>query len=511
VISKSLPTCGQWLPSEGNYTDTDFFYTNQELSLNKTLDAESYVRSCYRGGGSQGILDCGKFASRFLEHQVEHQVSCPFDPKVCLPNSSSAFIIESSNITLSNLGINSKHGKSIALRRRSTCAVVNATMFKTRVLTSRNASYLQANETETYFSFAKASAGEDIEFSFRNYNNGLDYQLSSYYFAEDPQFIAAPLRPKGSNSNEVSTILLHSTGVKFLEKQDDPFFSAHDVVKSETGTLSGSQLFEMDNLLNVIACDERAQFCSSATGQCTEWHGLLRGIEANKTDYQTLLGKDTIKLNSTDELDLLAAMILVKLMLQDTAIPNSIQGRGAAAALQASRYLSFGTQIRLMPEQWKSELQYWFMMGLAQLQLGIFNTIDRPANLDATRAYNSWERDFRPLLRLCGRVKLTDSHHTSLSTLGIAIVLAFSGLLALASLVGMSLAWFPCTKKWKFVARWQQNEVLALLAKTRLGSEVEEDAESRDVPTFEQISQMDPFLIVHQDTKNVAETNVHQS
>ncbi|KAL5314225.1 hypothetical protein ACEPPN_018650 [Leptodophora sp. 'Broadleaf-Isolate-01'] len=265
----------------------------------------------------------------------------------------------------------------------------------------------------------------------------------------------------------------------------------------------------MDNLLNVIACDERAQFCSSATGQCTEWHGLLRGIEANKTDYQTLLGKDTIKLNSTDELDLLATMTLIKLMLQDTAIPNSIQGRGAAAALQASQYLSSRTQIRLMPEQWKSELQYWFMMGLAQLQLGIFNTIDRPANVDATRAYNSWERDFRPLLWLCGRVKLTDSHHTSLSTLGISIVLAFSGFLALASLVGMSLAWFPCTKKWKFVARWQQNEVLALLAKTRLGLEVEEDAESRDVPAFEQISQMDPFLTVHQDAKNVAEVNVH--
>lgn len=169
VISKSLPTCGQWLPSEGNYTDTDFFYTNQELLLNETPAAESYVRSCYRRGGSQGILDCGKFASRFLEHQIEHQVSCPFDPKVCLPNSSSAFIMESSNITLSNLGINSKHGKSIALRRRSACAVVNATMFKTGVLTSRNASYLQENETETYFSFVKASStGEDIEFSFRN-------------------------------------------------------------------------------------------------------------------------------------------------------------------------------------------------------------------------------------------------------------------------------------------------------------------------------------------------------
>lgn len=169
MISKSLPTCGQWLPSEGNYTDTDFFYTNQELLLNETPAAESYVRSCYRRGGSQGILDCGKFASRFLEHQIEHQVSCPFDPKVCLPNSSSAFIMESSNITLSNLGINSKHGKSIALRRRSACAVVNATMFKTGVLTSRNASYLQENETETYFSFVKASStGEDIEFSFRN-------------------------------------------------------------------------------------------------------------------------------------------------------------------------------------------------------------------------------------------------------------------------------------------------------------------------------------------------------
>jgi hypothetical protein len=387
-------------------------------------------------------------------------------------------------------------------------------MFQTGVLTSTNDSNLQANETVTFFSFAKYSSdGEDIEFSFRNFNGGTDYDLQAYYFAQQPQFISPLLRPKGPTSNEVSTILLHRSGVKFLDKQDDPFFSAHDIVtiSSVSGFLDGTY-YEMDNLLNVIACDERAQFCSSATGQCTEWHGLLRGEEANKTDYETLLGKGVIKLNSTDELDLLAAMTLVKIVLEDTPIPNGIGGRGAAAALQASRYLSQGRQLRLLPEQWKFELQYWFMMGLAQLQLGIFDTIDRPANLDASRTFNSWQQpEFKSLLQLCGRVKFRDPNHTSLSTLGLAIVIAFSILLLLASVLGMSLAWLPGTKKWNFVAKWQQNEVLALLSKTRFGSIVVEAAESRGQPTFEQINQMDPFLSVHQDIKTVAAPNVVES
>lgn len=136
VVSKSLPTCGQWLPIkvvDSRLNDMETTSVFSELQLNKTINSDNYVRSCYPGGGSEGRVDCNKLMVRYIPHEVLHAQPCPFNASVCLPDAKSAITLLSSNISMSQMGINNNYAKSISIQRRSTCAVVNSTFFKTTV------------------------------------------------------------------------------------------------------------------------------------------------------------------------------------------------------------------------------------------------------------------------------------------------------------------------------------------------------------------------------------------
>jgi hypothetical protein len=135
VVSKAVDTCGVWVPTiaaDGNFT-TESNLITEELWLNQTLNSESYVRSCYSNGGSQGILDCNRFATQSLPYRLYSDEACPFNSSVCLPDDTSAFRMVTDNITLSQLGMNGKYSNEIAIQRQSTCAVLNASLFLTEV------------------------------------------------------------------------------------------------------------------------------------------------------------------------------------------------------------------------------------------------------------------------------------------------------------------------------------------------------------------------------------------
>lgn len=125
----------------------------QELTINLTIDAENYVRSCYPQGGSQGILECNKFLTRSFSSTTEEEVPCPFQDTACLPDANSAVILDSGNITFSQLGFNTKHGKDLSINRRSTCAVMSKKIsLKTStllLLVSTRPQYLSATGTLT--------------------------------------------------------------------------------------------------------------------------------------------------------------------------------------------------------------------------------------------------------------------------------------------------------------------------------------------------------------------------
>ncbi|KAH8674355.1 hypothetical protein BGZ60DRAFT_429373 [Tricladium varicosporioides] len=271
VVSKTLPTCGQWYP-KAVAENPEHTQVYRELTLNLTIDAENYVRSCYPQGGSQGILDCSKFMTRSFSSKTEGKVSCPFEDTACLPDARSAVILESGNITFSQLGFNSKYGKELSVRRRSTCAVLTLLVLLKALLTVMETSPAAladtSNDTRVYSFYKMNSTAE--EFPIRGIQNELSnsYKLISFYLPFEPGELHPAFLPKPHN--DISLILMQNLGIKYLQPQDDLWFSAHGHFEfnNSTSLISDSPiLYRTDHFLNLITCEEQYRFCSSITHQ----------------------------------------------------------------------------------------------------------------------------------------------------------------------------------------------------------------------------------------------------
>ena len=477
VVSRNSPTCGKWdvkqLTENTSYeSQKTWSMVRNEFNRNSTMDAENYVRNCYQAETARGFFDCTKFVSRSFSFSEEHNLPCPFGDGVCLMSSGPAFAMDTGNISFSALGINIKHAKDLFIRKRTTCAVIDSRRFRVKEVS------LEPNQTYRVYSFGRDGSG-NISLPYPTLTVRSTFDLFTQYYINFNNSIkvSQPLRPNGS-TNDVSLLSLQGSGIAFFNMSDDPWFAAHNQFKPDDAYLvaiGGNDLggieilYTMDYFLNTIGCDERAQFCSHLTNRCTPWGGLLMEStlkSTSGTDIITILGGE-VKANAqaNDYLDILLAGMVFSSIMQYSSMHHSIEHRGSEA-LQASRFFSNAVQTRLDPEQWKLELRYWFMMGLARTQIEIFNTVEKPANLPQEWAINMWAD--MPSRRICGRIKFRSPNHMCLSAVGIMLIFLFTISLTILSYMDMLLASkFLRGKFTKFVSAWEQTENLALLENSK--------------------------------------------
>lgn len=458
VVSKAISSCGQWQArgeSTLSYSPSPGLLTYQSLRLNETLDAENYVRNCYPLGVSRGILDCDKLLIRSLPYQLEHGVPCPFGATLCSDRPDDGFAMDSGTISFQDLGLNSKFAKGLSVQRRSVCAVVPDEPFLGEIYP------LEGNATMRSYLYY-LTPGMDIQgFFYRNENSSATYKLLALHMPFEPANIIKLLRPE-SNDHDPSIITLRSNGVQFLSTQDDPWFSVHSRVKfdNSSGVVPEMVIYETDHFLNIIACKEATRFCSSLSNECSPWTGLSPSA-AHMSRAISIIAGSHVQSGTSEFEEFSKVITLVALSLQYNSLPHSISDRPASSALQAARYYDGIVQHHLEPEQWKVELEYWFAMAMARLQLEIFNTIEKPPGVDELQAYNQWESN--GLNSLCGRIKFRSPDHSTLSTTGIVVVLTLVGLLTLVSLLDMILAWVPAQWAKNLIEEWERLENLQLL------------------------------------------------
>jgi hypothetical protein len=473
VVSKVTDTCGIWeaknmLEDTSIYEQNSWWLAYQEILYNTTMDSDNYVRNCYDKVTLRGFLDCNKFVVRSLPFFTEHDLLCPFEEAACL---SAAFVMDSGNISFADLGINSKTSKDLVVRRRTTCSVLNEEIFRAGVKGPKDKPQtLKGDDRVHYYSIERYETDQNITFSYRNDNFTSAYDLRTHTWLRNPKQemrLVKSLNPKGT-VNDVSVLFLRGSGILFNIMHDDPWFAVHKkiVYHNDSGVDPSVEYYQMDRFVNMIGCEERAQFCSHRTGRCTPWSGLLVTDLTDAASFLTLVaGPDYNKTHQAREraLEMYQTAVIIGQVLGHTAIPSSIQNRGHGA-LQATRFFTDGLQFRLNSEQWKLELEYWFQMALARLQFEIFNTIEKPPGLDDKRAHNSWNQE--EIKMFCGSIKFQSPSHMSLSVAGILMVVLFSFTLTVASFIDVLLASsqlrgiFPIT-----VVEWEKNENLALLNK----------------------------------------------
>jgi hypothetical protein len=450
VVSRVTDTCGQWATTyEGGFMDNDVYYLGLELARNATLDADNYVRNCHSNRAtSRQIMSCNKLLTRELSFRTETDAECPFGGDVCLTGNR-PFVMDSGNITFADLGINSKLARGLTVRRRSTCAPLDAERFRVPSPPEVAANALVAFST---YAFLKTNGTWSAIQYLRHPNVSLDYDLQAYTVVAPAGFtgveLAEPLQ-KNQHEHTVSLILLSGTGIMFNSPNDDPLFSARRQAQN-------SARYKMDKPTAMIGCAEQVQLCNSLTGQCTSWTGLFD----SDPDLLSVLGAG---IAVDDALDMVRSTTLIQLSLQTTSLPASVGERTAAAALQAGRYLYGGTQVRIEREQWKRELEYWFAVGLARLQLEVFGTVEKPPGVDASVAVNVWDQPkYAALKALCGGIKFRSPRHTSLSALGFGLTLGVSGVLVLLSFADVVVPWLLRRCGYEF-REWEQTGVLTLL------------------------------------------------
>lgn len=461
VVSKPLDSCGQWEPRDG----ASSILAWQSLRLNETIDSDNYVRNCYPEGVSQGILDCQKLLTRSLPHQVVHRAQCPFGPDLCTLDKTGAFTMDSGLMTFSSLGVNSKYALRLSIQRRSTCITVPEEPFLEKIYTSSDLPrILSGNQTLRTYAFSANSKGQNTSIPYRDQTFSETYDLQAYHLTVPSNAIIEPLRPGTQGDHDPSVILLRSNGVRFRNSSNDPWFSVHTKLSLDNTTSGISDdpaLWVTDRFLNILACKEQVRMCSNITGNCSGWSGLFGPMDDLASLIPVLSGP-SMKNGSSGFDEILRTTAVVGLRLPYTSLPGSIQNRPGSQALQASRYLlTSGVQYLLEPEQWKLELNYWFSMALARLQLGLFNTVEKPVGVSTAEAENYWDR--YNLKGLCGRIKFHSPEHATLSKTGIIIVIVFVGVLMLGSFLDVVLGWIPAAWAGKLVKEWEEMENVVLL------------------------------------------------
>lgn len=459
VVSRVVSSCGQWQPIGTDILDlvtpaymSPEMFIYQSLKLNETYDADNYVRNCYPLGVSRGILDCGRLSTRQVPYKVEHDVVCPYGIELCTARPNGAFALDSGSIAFRDLGINSRWAKSLSIRRRSVCAVVPDTPFIEDV---------KEDFAQSYRFWHVPDVEENPALWYINDTLSGTYNLRGWRLPFKPNSITQLLHPD-PYEHDTSIILLRSNAVWFPQQFDDPWFSVHKPWDNSSGGLAADQArYETDNFLNIIACKESMRFCSTLSGQCTEWGPISRvNLTRAWLEVATLVPVG-LQNGTSDYIEIANLYEFVQIASVFTSVTDSISGRPASSALQASRYLQGDVQVYLDPEQWKLELEYWFATALARLQLEVFNTIEKPPGIDESIAYNFWQGT--PLQDFCGKVKFYSPNHTSLSTVGIIIILVTVVLLTLGSIVDTVLDWIPMSWARNLIREWNRLEYLKLL------------------------------------------------
>jgi hypothetical protein len=79
VVSTALNSCGHWQANNITGSNSPAYQSSemltwQSLAFNNIYNVDNYVRDCYPLGVSRGALDYGKFITRYLPYQTDHDV-----------------------------------------------------------------------------------------------------------------------------------------------------------------------------------------------------------------------------------------------------------------------------------------------------------------------------------------------------------------------------------------------------------------------------------------------------
>ncbi|RMZ77039.1 hypothetical protein DV738_g4615, partial [Chaetothyriales sp. CBS 135597] len=311
-------------------------------NTNLTIAASEYYQACYL---QHSPLSCqSNMAEDRLDWTEIDSASCPFNESVCLNTGADATVrLETPWIAVSKLGINA--ATKLHLKRSLTCSVLNTVAFQEPASQgSVDVEFTLAFGTDQTYEYDV----RDLSLVAPGYRLTTIPQTASY-----PPALDSRLNVTGGF---VTVVLLQAPGVFFPEAVDDPMFSAH---QDYLFPVSGLR-WAADNLVGVAGCVDQFMVCNNATGSCSPW--------TSPEDLLIISGNDPLIKSTADQ----SALNILQYVLTSSSLQYTITGRGSSA-LAAQRAMTSQNQERLSPRPWREEVNTWFGVSLAKLQMSVLS------------------------------------------------------------------------------------------------------------------------------------------
>ncbi|KAF7547002.1 hypothetical protein G7Z17_g8036 [Cylindrodendrum hubeiense] len=338
--------CGFWAANSADNEVTSF-----NALKNETWAAVTYVDSCYEGNAESAL--CDRFLpQRQLPMLSETNGQCPFDKEMCLSQDEYPAFVMKTDVLDSHIhfGINSPKDDRVTMQRITTCAPLAVNDF----VKIHNSTMPEEKITSVYFGKSN--------FSPQTYNvsNFQVFAKSSYnleYVANGTSSGSSfdPISQLQRDDADISIILLNNNWVPVQGINGacrDPIFSA-----TENRLSPSSDYFLPDNLVTAIGCTDQYIFGNPVTKEFTEPASWIDS--AFNADFAKGLSRRQA-----------AAYFTLSWSPSARGVGSEIAILGAEA-LRAKKYpgLVMGFQNPIPNDQWKKEVEYWFKIGLAKMQL----------------------------------------------------------------------------------------------------------------------------------------------
>ena len=358
--------------------------------------------------------------------------NCPFPEDICIPNTA-PFEIEHSNISLFQVGVNSK--SKISVNHRLTCAPVSLNRF---TLVSATNSIITVQDVQKVGSIITSWNNLSMPLTTWNGPNPRSNQSSGLQMAQEKGPIDLHVLPGyniGAENFDQSQEQLHRAlrrddGQSFLiiyragstsyfEPINDPLFAAHNKFKPWPASFDYCADFEAA----ALGCVEQFQLCLA--DYCTPWGPRAKSM-APMIDHLLESYPGSIPRNST------AALLLEDWGNQSGLSANEINTMFGVFPLTLAvfDYLTFritfnkmmlltnrhsyGDFMRLLDdndEQWTIEVETWFMKAILSAILRFqFAMMCHPKGFDSSFS-DQYIREWA----LCGRILFRDSDHTNIN------------------------------------------------------------------------------------------------
>ncbi|KAK7417864.1 hypothetical protein QQX98_004339 [Neonectria punicea] len=428
------PNCGFWTINLSDNESTAF----ADLK-NQSLEAMSYVDSCYEGHTQSAL--CDQFLpQRSLPVATWNTEPCPFDKSLCLGDTKlPGFSMKTETLdSHKDFGINSAPDGRVKVQRITTCAPLAVDDFSKTIKGSLGDDRI----TAVYFGETSDKA---YTFGVSNYQSVAASNYNLQVFSSNPMNGSVysstfePIKGLQRLDADLSVIFLNNNGIPIKGANgpcQDPLFAA-----TKKNLAKFPEYYWPDSPVTAVGCIDQYIFGDPVRNVWTQPASWADA--ANNTTFIAGLSKrqaaTAIKLSWSQG--------------QPGGIGTELMMLGTEA-LRAQKYpgLVVGLQTPLPNDQWKREVLYWFKIGLAKMQLLPISVSTGPPDVTLPGLKNmlpvlSADRDDLVDI-ICSNQKIHDTEFKNFHRTGFIVLAAVGTLLVIVpAAVTSFMSW-----------RWRQRE-----------------------------------------------------